>query len=148
MLEKMDAFFEARLAGYEEHMLNNIESAVEFYPFTADCLPDIPEAKILDLGCGTGLELNWYYHRKIGIDIPLFWKTIAKMSPVMFICGSAAWFVLNKTGIRNWGEFFLYAVIYTAVFLVLAYLFMMNEYERDLICIPIRKVLRKFRKEN
>lgn len=92
--------------------------------------------------------MNWYYHRKIGIDIPLFWKTIAKMSPVMFICGSAAWFVLNKTGIRNWGEFFLYAVIYTAVFLVLAYLFMMNEYERDLICIPIRKVLRKFRKEN
>ena len=74
MLEKMDAFFEARLAGYEEHMLNNIESALEFYPFTADCLPDTPEARILDLGCGTGLELNWYYHRNpaakiTGIDL-------------------------------------------------------------------------------
>ena len=74
MLEKMDAFFEARLAGYEEHMLNNIESAVEFYPFTADCLPDMPKARILDLGCGTGLELNWYYHRNptakvTGIDL-------------------------------------------------------------------------------
>ena len=39
MLEKMGAFFEARLAGYEEHQLNCIESAREFYPFTAGCLP-------------------------------------------------------------------------------------------------------------
>ena len=58
MLEKMDLFFEARLAGYEEHMLTAIEGAEEFYPFTASLLPD---GHILDLGCGTGLELNWYF---------------------------------------------------------------------------------------
>ena len=74
MLEKMDAFFEARLDGYEEHMLNNIESANEFYPFTAACLPDLPDSNILDLGCGTGLELNWYFRRNptakvTGIDL-------------------------------------------------------------------------------
>ena len=74
MLEKMDKFFEARLDGYEEHMLTNIESAETFYPITADCLPDIPMARILDLGCGTGLELNWYFRRNptakvTGIDL-------------------------------------------------------------------------------
>jgi len=58
MLEKMDAFFEARLEGYEEHMLTAIEGAEEFYPFTASLLPP---GHILDLGCGTGLELNWYF---------------------------------------------------------------------------------------
>lgn len=61
MLEKMSEFFDARLDGYEEHMLSCIESAEEFYPFTARCLPDTPKAKILDLGCGTGLELNEYF---------------------------------------------------------------------------------------
>lgn len=74
MLEKMDAFFEARLDGYEEHMLKNIQGARCFYPFTAGCLPDTPGAKILDLGCGTGLELNWYFRRNptaevTGIDL-------------------------------------------------------------------------------
>lgn len=61
MLEMMAAFFEARLEGYDTHMLNNIESAREFYPFTAACLPKAPGAHVLDLGCGTGLELEEYF---------------------------------------------------------------------------------------
>lgn len=61
MLEKMDAFFEARLAGYDAHMLRDIEGAREFYPFTASLLPKSHKAHILDLGCGTGLELEYFY---------------------------------------------------------------------------------------
>ena len=61
MLEKMDEFFENRLDGYDEHMMTNIESADEFYPFTAKCLPMEENAHILDLGCGTGLELGEYF---------------------------------------------------------------------------------------
>ena len=61
MLERMGEFFDARITGYEEHQLNCIDSAQEFYPFTASCLPQIPGVHILDLGCGTGLELGYYY---------------------------------------------------------------------------------------
>ena len=61
MLEKMRDFFEARLDGYDEHMMTNIESATAFYPFTAKMLPAIANCHILDLGCGTGLELEAYY---------------------------------------------------------------------------------------
>ena len=61
MLEKMSDFFEARLDGYDEHMMTAIESADEFYPFTARQLPTVPRCHILDLGCGTGLELAEYY---------------------------------------------------------------------------------------
>ena len=74
MLERMSDFFEARLDGYDAHMLNNIESASEFYPFTARQLPTFPNCQILDLGCGTGLELEAYYPlnlsaRITGIDL-------------------------------------------------------------------------------
>jgi len=73
MLEKMGAFFDARLEGYEEHQLTCIESAQDFYPFTARCLP-VGNPEILDLGCGTGLELNYYFDlvpeaRVTGIDL-------------------------------------------------------------------------------
>lgn len=96
-LEKMGAFFEARLDGYEEHMLTNIESAGEFYPFTASCLPDAPGANILDLGCGTGLELDWYFRRNptarvSGIDLAQGMLTAFKAKypdkDLNLICGS------------------------------------------------------------
>lgn len=61
MLEKMNDFFDKRLDGYDEHMMTNIESSAVFYPYTADCLPKTDGAKILDLGCGTGLELEHYF---------------------------------------------------------------------------------------
>ena len=61
MLEKMSDFFESRIDGYDEHMLTAIESAREFYPFTAERLPRADGAKVLDLGCGTGLELEYYF---------------------------------------------------------------------------------------
>ena len=61
MLEKMSDFFEARLDGYDEHMMTGIESADKFYPFTANQLPTTENCHLLDLGCGTGLELGEYF---------------------------------------------------------------------------------------
>lgn len=61
MLEQMADFFEARLDFYDEHMLRDILGAAEFYPFTAECLPKNKDATVLDLGCGTGLELEEYF---------------------------------------------------------------------------------------
>lgn len=61
MLEEMSLFFENRLNGYDEHMLTEIEGAIEFYKFTASQLPMADNCEILDLGCGTGLEIEEYF---------------------------------------------------------------------------------------
>ncbi|SFC71541.1 class I SAM-dependent methyltransferase [Butyrivibrio sp. YAB3001] len=74
MLEKMDDFFTARVDGYDEHMKSNIEGASSFYKYTASLLPVVKMASVLDLGCGTGLELEEYfsvnpYAKVTGIDL-------------------------------------------------------------------------------
>ncbi len=63
LLEEMASFFENRLAGYDEHMKTEIDNSWEFYPFTASLLPSFPGCRVLDLGCGTGLELEAYFRR-------------------------------------------------------------------------------------
>lgn len=74
MLERMRDFFDKRLEGYDEHQLTCIESAQEFYPYTANCLPKENGTCLLDLGCGTGLELEEYislnpFAKITGIDL-------------------------------------------------------------------------------
>jgi len=58
-LEKMTDFFIARLDSYEAHMLEN---GNEDYRKIAELIP-ISTEKILDLGCGTGLELDEIFKR-------------------------------------------------------------------------------------
>ncbi len=60
-LEKMDDFFAVRVDGYDEHMMSNVEKAADFYAYTASLLPKAAGSKVLDLGCGTGLELEEYF---------------------------------------------------------------------------------------
>lgn len=97
MLEKMGDFFDARLEGYEAHQLNTIDRAAEFYPFTAGLLPRAPGARVLDLGCGTGLELGYYYElapaaHVTGVDLaPGMLDELCRKFPdkdMTLICGS------------------------------------------------------------
>ena len=61
MLERMDEFFTARVEGYDDHMRQYVEEDSGFYAFTASLLPKTENASVLDLGCGTGLELEAYF---------------------------------------------------------------------------------------
>ena len=97
---------------------------------------------------GQGFIMNLYYNKKIGIDIPLFWKNILKMSPVMIIMGLGCWYVLRYVELINWISFFTAAVLYTVLYFIAAYLFMMNQYEKKIFLAPLRRIydfIHKFR---
>jgi tRNA (cmo5U34)-methyltransferase len=63
-LESMADFFTARLDGYEEHMLNAVSD--KGYRKFAELVPADTKT-MLDLGCGTGLELDWIFKRLPGV---------------------------------------------------------------------------------
>ena len=52
----MSDFFTARVDGYDEHMIEKVEGCKEAYIEMANIIPK-NYTKLLDLGCGTGLEL-------------------------------------------------------------------------------------------
>ncbi len=61
-IEKMDEFFTARVEGYENQMLYNVEGCAEGYKKMAELVKELFTNEqpliLLDLGCGTGLELD------------------------------------------------------------------------------------------
>ena len=73
MIESMSDFFTARTEGYDEHMLTEVEGCKEGYIKMASLVPSACE-RLLDLGCGTGLELDEIFRlfpriKVTGIDL-------------------------------------------------------------------------------
>ena len=64
-LEEMGSFFDTRSDGYEDHM-RQFEGAAD-YAIIAGLVPATPGLKLLDLGCGTGLELDEIF--KVNPDV-------------------------------------------------------------------------------
>ena len=87
---------------------------------------------------GNIVVINIYYHKIIGLNIPLFWKNIVEMAPVMIIMGTVWWVFLKRFVIHSWLNFFVFAALYTLLYFLLAYRFMMNKYERELIIGPLK----------
>ncbi|HHW00955.1 MAG TPA: class I SAM-dependent methyltransferase [Clostridiaceae bacterium] len=68
-LETMSGFFEARIDSYEEHMAR----WQGHYKWMAELLPASVES-LLDIGCGSGLELDYIFKRfpnlqTVGVDL-------------------------------------------------------------------------------
>ncbi len=58
-LEKMDAFFDKRADTYDSHMLDDMKMEEFYQEITKQFDNAADPFSLLDLGCGTGLELEW-----------------------------------------------------------------------------------------
>lgn len=88
---------------------------------------------------GQGIIMNIYYKKVIKLDIVLFWKNIISMSKVPIFMCVIFFFILKYFVISNFFEFLVWIVIYTFVYCLLSYFFSMNEYEKNLIKVFLKK---------
>ncbi len=93
---------------------------------------------------GQGVIMNIYYYRVTKINIPLFWKNIGRMSIVpgsMLLLG----IIMNKKIILNrWSLFLISVVIYSLIYCIIMYKFVLNHYEKDIVRKPLLVIKRHF----
>ena len=94
-------------------------------------------------GTGIGLCLfqifvNIFYHRKININIPRFFRNChARILPLVTVLSVACYFTFEHIVITNWLGLLVSIAIYAVLFFTISYIFLFNQEERALI--PIRK---------
>ena len=85
--------------------------------------------------------MNWYYHKRIGLNIPMFWKHIFHLLPSMLLPFIAAVllaiYVYPTSYFGVAGIAAAFALLYGACM----WLFGMNRYERGLVTTIVRKFL-------
>ena len=94
---------------------------------------------------GQILILNWFYQKKMRINIPRFWLNINRyiLLLLFIIIGFRSLFYFFNFTIYNWSTFFIWTFIYIILYCCIMWLFGMNKEEKCLIrsIIP-HKVIR------
>ena len=92
---------------------------------------------------GQGFVMNWYYHKKTGLDMIRFWKSVGLIYVIpSFMC-------IITLGISKFVDFYnlcvlLFGIVlYTMVYCTLNWILVMNDYEKNLIKNLFQKFWRK-----
>ena len=117
----------------------------------------IPLAKLYGgIGCAVGtafaltagqiVAMNIYYHKRIHIDIPLFWKEIIKMSVMPMLLGGIVYGVLSVYELNTVWKLVAGLVCYGLVYIPLYWFTGLNDYERNLFMTPVKSWMSRFSK--
>lgn len=123
---------------------------------TASLAISIPLAKLYGgIGCAIGtaasltagniIAMNIYYHKRIKLDIPRFWKEISSISvPIIVVAvfGPAINYLYPHDTMLS---VLLKALIFGLLYVNMIWWKGLNSFEKNLISIPAKKVLTKFR---
>lgn len=81
---------------------------------------------------GTIVFMNWYYHFRIGLDIVMFWKNIAKLIPAVLLSLMFGMVMRRFVAIHNVMILGICICVYTLVFGLAIWFLGMNQYEKQL----------------
>lgn len=95
------------------------------------------------LTLGNILIMNWYYHKKVGLNIFYFINQIALLLPSMIIPAIVGYLCMHFFNLNFIPNFIGFASLFIVVFAISLWLLGLNKYEKDLITKPINKVFRK-----
>lgn len=90
------------------------------------------------ISLGNGLWMNWYYHKRVGMDMVSYWK---RNFPVVFAAVAVTVLFLVATRVfpvASWLGFVGWGLAYTTVYLAVLLFFVMDEGERSSIFKQVR----------
>lgn len=95
---------------------------------------------------GQGFVMNWYYWRKTGLDMIRFWKSVGKIYVLPTIMCCITLVVSRFINFYNIFTLLVGIIIYTVLYVILNWLFIMNDYEKDVFRTPLKRLMNKRRK--
>lgn len=92
---------------------------------------------------GDGIFMNWYYHKKIGIDIGLFWKEILGFFPAVAVSAVIGIFIRRLGFAENMVMLMVSIIAYTIVYMIAMWLVGMNSSEKKLVINLCKKISKR-----
>lgn len=91
---------------------------------------------------GNIIILNLYYHFKIGLNMKMFWKEIISMTIPLLIPFIIIFLLTLFIPINGFLGILVYGTLFAFFYFIIAYFFVMNLYEKNILISVRRKVIK------
>lgn len=105
------------------------------------------------IGCAISLALTWFighgvlmnifYYKKIGLDIPAFWKQILKISRSLILPFIIGYLYVYFFQTDNWLNLSIGIVVFAVIYVINIIIFSFNDFEKNIILTPIINILKR-----
>lgn len=89
---------------------------------------------------GDCIGMNFYYHKSVGLDMVYYWKQILHFVPAFLVIIISELIITSCFSMDGLLAFVIHGVVYMLVFTVSMWFLGMNQMEKDLIRVPLRKL--------
>ena len=93
----------------------------------------------LSVVIGHGVIMNWFYLKKMGLDIKRFWKNVIGVFMCPVIMSVTVILSYNYINYYTFPSLLAGIVIYSLLFVAFSWYFSMNKYEKELVLSMIRR---------
>lgn len=134
--------------------MHRFRSIIYFFIALVNVALSIPLALAyggLGAACATGfatcmgqiLTMNWFYYKKIGLDIPAYWREIGGIALRITGFGLLGALLHHFLYLPGWMGLLIQCVIYAAFCMAAGWIILFNAYEKSLLTDLIKKLLRR-----
>ena len=94
----------------------------------------------ISLIVGNVLIMNWYYHKKIGLDIKFFWKEIIKFFPALIFPSIVGFVLMFYFNINQFLPLISAIMVYSFCYISSMWLLGLNSYEKGIVMNQLHKL--------
>ena len=91
---------------------------------------------------GNGVFLNWYYYKKLHLDMKRYWRSIISLCKAVVFALFLGCVMVEFMVIKNWMELFMGAAIYSAVYIIICWILAFNQEEKNIAYSFLRFIMR------
>lgn len=88
---------------------------------------------------GNGFLMNWYYYKRINLDIPRFWKNLIPIFLVAITLSVCTLLISNYVNFYRLDIMILGMLVYSILYIALNWLFVINKTEKQMIISVISR---------
>ncbi|ATO45705.1 hypothetical protein LF20184_02550 [Companilactobacillus farciminis KCTC 3681 = DSM 20184] len=88
---------------------------------------------VVTILCANGISMNWYYSKKMGLEIKRYWGETSKMLVPFAISTIPLILIQNNVSVNSISRFIVFGLIYSCIYIAIYLKFIMNGAEKRIL---------------